>query len=825
MKPQCIARVNAIAGKELTQAKLDEIESGIKLAERQLALKDPAFRSASPQQRVLAAAEQSAKNMVAKTVGKQQAAVANITARVKMGAFVTNHPKSGYDAILDMVTERVARGQSVTPMESHLTAIRGYALGQLEELLQKDSRLMGLMADPVFQKEVIRAAWGDPNVRPDATRLATTFLKQTDEMSENLRNSGGKIGRLDDYRMPQVDDADILLQKGKTAWVDHHLSWVKRDVYYDDAGNPFNDAQMKSFLEHAYDSKVTNGANKRTPGERGRATSIGDRSDKSRQIHYKDADSQIAAIEEYSRRGVAEMMVGHIDGLAREIAAVQSFGPDSVANLQYAIDINEKRLIAEGRAADITKERSNLEHMVDMALGQTPGPVSPRIAQIGAHSRALGVAARLGRALFSSIPDEATLAVTAAANSIPLTQLWAREFQAILPNSELRRYMRRQGLALEGAIGEIQKYQDTYMLRGMPSRLATMVLKLSGLTLVTDARKAAFGMNMFDALGSVNDKFATMADAAAAGDAEILKFKGVTETDWKVWKLAKRDNYKGASLLSPQSVFDISDADLKAAGVTAQDRQIAGQKVLGITGDETNIAVVTAGMYERWRMENAVGRPQRGTPMGELALSALSFKSTSVAMWTRHMSRIWNDDTGAIGRGHYAAGLFVAATVAGMLAEQLYAMSDGKEPLDFDPTSKHGVANLGRAVLRGGAFGYLGDFIQSDTSGFGTNLVTALAGPGAGLVNSLAELTIGNARELAQGKTTHSGAEMIRLAKGFTPFANLWYTKAAMDRLVWNQAMDYVSPGYTGRVERRAQQELGQRYYWRPQDTAPGFMR
>jgi hypothetical protein len=90
-----------------------------------------------------------------------------------------------------------------------------------------------------------------------------------------------------------------------------------------------------------------------------------------------------------------------------------------------------------------------------------------------------------------------------------------------------------------------------------------------------------------------------------------------------------------------------------------------------------------------------------------------------------------------------------------------------------------------------------------------------------GLVEEALNLTQGNLIQYAQGKETHAGAEAIRFIKGNTPGANLWYAKAALDHLIWNQAAEYLSPGYLSSMRSRARREFGQDFYWAPDSAVP----
>ena len=44
-------------------------------------------------------------------------------------------------------------------------------------------------------------------------------------------------------------------------------------------------------------------------------------------------------------------------------------------------------------------------------------------------------------------------------------------------------------------------------------------------------------------------------------------------------------------------------------------------------------------------------------------------------------------------------------------------------------------------------------------------------------------------------------AKTLKLIRGHTPFVNLWYTKGVFDRAIYNDIMEFVSPGYLDRVQ------------------------
>jgi fermentation-respiration switch protein FrsA (DUF1100 family) len=51
-------------------------------------------------------------------------------------------------------------------------------------------------------------------------------------------------------------------------------------------------------------------------------------------------------------------------------------------------------------------------------------------------------------------------------------------------------------------------------------------------------------------------------------------------------------------------------------------------------------------------------------------------------------------------------------------------------------------------------------------------------------------------RDTAQcrrGKPEQTGGDLVKLGKGLIPGANLWYAKAALDHMIFNQLQEYFS--------------------------------
>jgi len=127
------------------------------------------------------------------------------------------------------------------------------------------------------------------------------------------------------------------------------------------------------------------------------------------------------------------------------------------------------------------------------------------------------------------------------------------------------------------------------------------------------------------------------------------------------------------------------------------------------------------------------------------------------------------------------------------------------------------------ALLAAGALGIYGDFLYSvNQTRYGSGPLEALAGPTLGpLLEMGVVLPLNAAKAAIEGRESHFLANEARTAKGFVPFGNVWYTKAALDHLIWQQVMEALSPGYLSNIRSRTAKEYGQDWWWTPGEAIP----
>ncbi len=132
-------------------------------------------------------------------------------------------------------------------------------------------------------------------------------------------------------------------------------------------------------------------------------------------------------------------------------------------------------------------------------------------------------------------------------------------------------------------------------------------------------------------------------------------------------------------------------------------------------------------------------------------------------------------------------------------------------------------AQIGRlqALLKGGSFGIYGDFLLQDHTQYGSSIAGVLGGPVLSFGEQLMKLLVTNPQKALAGEDTTFGADAIKTARMITPFANLWYTKAATNHLILQQLQEMANPGYNDRVRDRAQNEFDVTSWWNPGEVAP----
>lgn len=832
MKAQCIQAVSQAIGRGITVAESRNIEQRVRDAMLAEARKDPArWQTLSQAQRLTEGAQRAAQELVAEARLKKQRLALTVIAHDRIENYVATQVASGADATPVAALQRLIAGKgdgrnNTTSAEVNAKAVAATTMSKLVDAWDAISpRMLGLLADRKAEEAFVRAVYGDTaNVPPELVKAVKAWNEATEGLRQRFNAAGGDVGKLDNWGLPQAWNQDIAVKLGKQAFIDEFMGWVDRSIYVKTDGTPFTDAEMRDFLGEAYVTIATNGANKPIqPGQAGPGGAIkANRNNQARQIHLKDPDAAVAALRRWSGRSVFEAMSGHVARMSRDIALVEQFGPNADLAVSHFID----RYTAEAVKADPRSEPKvratarRAANIYNYVAGNNPPPERQWLANGMASLRAWMTASKLGSAAITSLTDEGTLYLTSKVNNLPLFKTFINEVRAFNPldRAEKRRAM-RAGLLVNTMLDDIDRFGTETLGADIPQKVASTVLRASGLNAMTEARRRAFSVTMLDTIGQLTRDFDDVSKLDS-DDWRILRGKGITAEEWQLWRAAEPDDWgQGYTVLTPERIYAVSDADVARImpGVDPKlAKERAATKLLAVVLDERDFAVIEPGARERTLL---VGSTARGTVDGEIIRSFLQFKTFPIAMIMRHWSRaltLYKDTPSKVG---YLAALVATQTLMGAVAMQINEVLQGRNPRNLNPfEGEHGVQNILAAVLKGGALSLYGDFLFADVNTYGRTLIGAFSGPTGGLLEDVGKLTLGNLQQAAKGEETDFGAEAARFARGYTPGANLWYTKAATDRLIFFQMQELANPGYLRRMQASQQKFNGATYWWDPAD-------
>lgn len=740
---------------------------------------------------------------------------------------------------IDAPRETIARNYTgkvnVASLEQKVAGYRGEFERRLVETWDAlGNDFLGFWQDRTKLLDLIRELRGQDTGNALARRGAQAFHNVAERMRQEFNGQGGDIGRLDDWGMPQHHSQEKVAKGGKQAWTDQILPYLDRERYTDEAGVPFNEDKMREFLSHAWDTIATNGHANMTPGKFQGAGARASRHAEHRQIHFKDAESTIAYWDAYGEKTALEILHGHVETMAKDIAFIEHFGPNPDMTWKTLLDDALKRasMADPVRTPTFEGKVANLQNLYNYAAGKSLPTYRPWLRKTADTLGHLNVAGKLGQAMLASFyGDKPMLEAVSHLNNLPMYQRWTTELASLDPtNGESHRALQRQGLMLDAMRSTMQRFGDHVGNSSFTGKIANAVMRMTGMNLVNEGRKGALGLQLMSAIGHEVSRGVEF-DQLPQNDMRLLRNYGITRADWDTWKLAHLDtvNMRWTNVehvLTPESISRITDDQLRAANVIGQvDGPQAGDaarlratvKLLGAVNTESDFGIVTPGWRERAAFYS---KAQRGTFDGEIIRSMLQFKSFPWAFFQREMDLVANGKTplSKAGLGVY---LVISTTLVGAMLNQTRDVLAGKDPRSM--ADRNWLKFWGAAMVSGGALSIYGDFLYGlNQTRYGSGWAEILSGPTIGpLLEMGLILPLTAARNRAEGKQTHLAAQEMTRIKGFIPGNNMWYTKAAVDHLIWQRSMEAMSPGYLSKMREQVQKDYNQQWWWNPGTTSP----
>jgi hypothetical protein len=722
---------------------------------------------------------------------------------------------------------------------AHMAASKyGLATAELADMLStfRRSNFLGRRMNRPQLENVVREVLGESTGDAPAKAMAGAASKVFERLRQEYNELGGNIGELGGGYMPQYHDQRAVLNAGRQAWKDYIRPKLDLERMRDPlTKGELTPERLDQVLDVAWEHIATGGWSDRKP--QARPFGIGSTANQRQEhrfLHFKSADDWLAYNRDFGKGDPIQAIFQHIRGMTRDIAAMERFGPNPSATVEWLKQVVQSEIGKSIAGKDSLYTPTTISKFVDPAT-YLPHRIEAMFDYVrGRRPMTQGIASAFGdiRNILTSVQLGGTSVLAAVQD--PFVDMAARHLSGIPMAQALGGIVHaftggkkdlavRSGLILEDfihIIGTEARYAGSLGGHEWSRWLGDRTLHLTGLTPLTEARKHAFGLDFF---GAMADHAGKTFDEMPPPLRRTMLDYGLGEKDWNKLRAIEpfRSTPDSAGILRPTDVAQV-------------DRRLAERYTEMVLG-QTERAVPTGTARSKTTVTGGV---QTGTVGGELIRSMLQYKNFGLSLmtlqWQAMMQEIGaGSASGAaihagalVARGAaYAGSLATVLTLAGAAAMQLQNLGAGKDIQTMDPTTPEGRRFWIAALQKGGGFGILGDFLFSDMSRFGHSITETLAGPMVGMIADVADPIIRLIQKPIEGQKTNPGRELVKFIGRYTPLLSTApFLRTAYRRIFLDQLQYLADPEahkYFRDQERRIHKETKGNFWWRPGETTP----
>lgn len=705
-------------------------------------------------------------------------------------------------------------GMSFVSVESRTQAVKGKLGTLLADMLDKYRPMhLGFSRDRQGIRNVVREVFGKSTGDQEAAQYAAAWGKMSEYVRKRLNAAGARIGKLDDWGMPQYHDPGKVSKVSRDEWIsfiNNKLDWIRMS---DDTGLPAADLQ-KLLRDQIYDNIITDGASKIDLGRisgKSQGTGLLTRLRQHRFMHFKDGDAWLEYQDMFGTDDYMTAMDNWMQQQSTNISLMETLGPNPEIGYQHL-----RNLLM---TSDQSQHLAKLEDIYKNVSGNI-GTSNNRVASIFSGLRSFNVVRHLGNATLSMLTDPAFLVMTAKVNEVPVFKTLMRQLKLSV----------QQGLGQSGdlkfaaQLGYVSEYATDRLLaaarltdvapHAFMARLSEISVRASWMHAITVAGRAAFALEYSASLAK--DAGKTFLELSPYRKAAFERV-GIDAFDW--------DRIRSAPTMQKRGV-DYVDVNNVGQGYGKE----TSVKLAALIQQEMNMAVPTPGAETRaWQNQGL----ERGTFKGELLRSLMEFKSFPITLLMLHGRRALHSNS----MNRYAYGGTLAALLLGMgwVATSAKDISKGHDPVGL--TDEDGNPNwkqLGRVAFQSGALGIYGDMIFQDQTRFGQDMVGTMAGPTFGLgkdtVGLVQQGTFAAYESLVEDGYEDEEADEFK--NRIAQFINvhkpeLWQIRALENRALFD-GLNTLTDGDWERKQRRSaktrRKELGQTQFWADDQALPERM-
>lgn len=686
---------------------------------------------------------------------------------------------------------------------------------------QHRETIFGARSNKAKMLDVVKAAFQEPVQDPTSRGLAQAIDAVNKRLVKLYNLAGGALQEMDVYGWPQRHNRVRILNGAATdaehaasfdAWftdIAPRLDWSR---FVDFAtGRPLamngmapSEAVQREFLQRIYDNIKRDGPEKVT-WRMSFGDAMKDRYSHHRTLHFKSATDWFNYNEKYGVGDPFDTLIGHYHKFARDIAQMRVLSPAPKDGLDYVINRVRQETRGDPKLEQRADRNANLARAtLDQITGDSNVPVHNGIAMFFGATRNLITAARLGSAVLTTASD--LVLSRNAANAVGMNpgNVMSRFVKMMTDSATVQESAQMGYIAdtlAEGGFA-VQRVAGEFAAPEITRKLASAVIRGQGLAFWTDRLRLSWQVSSAAEFANMPRTLSELHPVMR----KMIEGRGITQADWELFTdpalhFVPRPNARFAS----PSYFRHAAI---SAGVDVARAERISLTLEGIVAEMVEAAVPSRNDQMRALM---MGNTRPGTPMGELARSMMGFKTFTFNSMVAHYRNL--QATSTIGeRAWYIASTIGGMTVLGGVAVQLTELAKGREPRPMDTPEF-----WAQAMLRGGGFGPVGDIVSAGSASWGGGLESYFAGPVVQAGSDFLNLTVGNASQAIRGEDMNLGRDVVRFAQGWDPFSSFWPTRAAIDRMVWDQLQLLLDPEAKTAMDqavRRQMRDYGNGEWW-----------
>lgn len=742
-----------------------------------------------------------------------------------------------YEAISSIMTgsSMLRQGARDNISSLHKSYVRGW-VGSLEAAMKRDG-VWEMFVKDVHERDVAKALERMDDDKPDfsginkdAVKIAKAVYRVREHARMTQNSFGANIRQFRNYITRQSHDQIKVHNAGFDEWYAYILPRLNLSAM------ELNINSAKDALKEVYNQVASGNYEVDLPTDTSivdyrKGANVAKRVSASRELIFK-RDMWFDYNQKFGTNTLKASLVKSLDKAGRDAALMRMLGPNPQDNLDRVIQQVNNELSRQdvGAATRFNRNKQDaLRSQLMVVDGRSNIAGNVLWAKINSNVRSWQVMAKLGGAVFSSMPDIAIYArnFSRFEGRGNIFQGMAEAVRGLLTNhsaGESKEILEALGIVFENTIADMtHTLNKNGTFTDNMSAMTRIFTKLNVQVPWTTQLQKSASIGLSNHLAkSAGKSFDNLSDELK----NVFKIHGIDGAKWDVIRKAVGEADDGRMYLDTHALSRMDDATMtkyieslgrKATPVSIEKaREAITADLRAMFIDRAESAVLSSDA----RTQAAVLRgTSRGEFTGEFLRYVMQFKSFPMMMYERVLKRevygLGYDslaDYWARGKGDMVgfANFLATMTAMGYLSMTIKDALAQREPRPLDR-----AGTWIEAMRRGGAMGLYGDFLlQEYDRHAGAGLAEAIMGPAVGAAGDVAEIVT------AALNGDKFATKALRTIQSNTPGANLFYVKPAIDNLIMWNLYESASPGFLKRMQRNVQERTGQQFFLPPSATA-----